>query len=630
MRKREFSRRVVAAALAGVMAVGTFMTLPQSNVRAQEQETAVELQAASDTALPREYTISNVREFKDFVSLASAGNNFANVVVKLTNNIVFDNTPDNYTSIPYFAGIFDGCGYTISGIYQKWGNGIFNTISETAEIRNLYVQDCTFDVKGYIANHGDSVGAILGWAYGGTIRNCHTVNVTVKVAEGNYVGGILGESAKVGYKSGQVDIINCSVQGGSVSINNKSRGEQYAGSLAGSCQSIYNSWSTTSVNSNNYGLDDHYVGGLAGWVIDMQNCFFAGTVKGGTNITEDPGPRAKKDPVVGALAGYGRQIVENNYCLEGAYSTMFGELDCSAETNKTYTAAYMQSQAFLNQMNANIGDRTDWMLWEKRAESVYPVHVYGIPLANCSVTLSVPSAEYTGEEISPAVSVIYNGKALTQDVDYRVLYANNIEVGQASVVVIGEGMYMGSALLPFTIEKATPKLSYVSAYKVTYGQRGFVLNLNRNGAENEITFTSSNPKVVSVSDKGTVTVLRPGKATVTMHLLACDHYKTADYKISFTVKPAKPSVYVSSKNRNLTMTWYRDTLVSGYELQYSTNKSFKKHVKKVTFKKNKTVKKVAKKLKKGRKYYVRIRSYKTVSGKKLYSSWSAKRTIKIK
>ncbi len=619
MRKREFSRRVVAAALAGVMAVGTFMTLPQSNVRAQEQETAVELQAASDTALPREYTISNVREFKDFVSLASAGNNFANVVVKLTNNIVFDNTPDNYTSIPYFAGIFDGCGYTISGIYQKQGNGIFKKISETAEIRNLYVQDCTFDVKGY-----DSVGTILGWADGGTIRNCHTVNVTVKVADGNYVGGILGESDKYG----DVNMINCSVQGGSVSVTNKSRGEQYAGGLAGSCWSIYNSWSTTSVNSNNYGLDDHYVGGLAGWVTYMQNCYFAGTVKGSSIYTEHS--TFKHDPVVGALAGHGRKIVENNYCLEGAYSTMFGELDCSAETNKTYTAAYMQSQAFLNQMNANIGDRTDWMLWEKRAESVYPVHVYGVSLANCSVALPVPSVEYTGEEIKPAVSVSYNGRALTENVDYKVTYANNTEVGQASVVVIGEGMYMGSALLPFTIEKATPKVSYVSAYKVTYGQRGFVLSLNRNGAENEITFTSSNPKVVSVSDKGTVTVLRPGKATVTMHLLACDHYKTADYKISFTVKPAKPSVYVSSKNRNLTMTWYRDTLVSGYELQYSTNKSFKKHVKKVTFKKNKTVKKVAKKLKKGRKYYVRIRSYKTVSGKKLYSSWSAKRTVKIK
>ena len=37
-----------------------------------------------------------------------------------------------------------------------------------------------------------------------------------------------------------------------------------------------------------------------------------------------------------------------------------------------------------------------------------------------------------------------------------------------------------------------------------------------------------------------------------------------------------------------------------------------------------------KKLSKGKKYYVRIRTYKTVNGKKIYSDWSAVKSVKVK
>ena len=65
----------------------------------------------------------------------------------------------------------------------------------------------------------------------------------------------------------------------------------------------------------------------------------------------------------------------------------------------------------------------------------------------------------------------------------------------------------------------------------------------------------------------------------------------------------------------------------GYQIQYSTNKKFKKGNKSSnTTKLSKTVKK----LKSKKKYYVRIRTYRTVNGKKIYSNWSKVKNIKVK
>lgn len=75
--------------------------------------------------------------------------------------------------------------------------------------------------------------------------------------------------------------------------------------------------------------------------------------------------------------------------------------------------------------------------------------------------------------------------------------------------------------------------------------------------------------------------------------------------------------------------------VTGYQIQVSTSSKFKK-AKTKTYKvsKQKTTSKTIKSLKSKKKYYVRIRTYKTakVNGKTTtkYSSWSAKKTIKVK
>ena len=65
---------------------------------------------------------------------------------------------------------------------------------------------------------------------------------------------------------------------------------------------------------------------------------------------------------------------------------------------------------------------------------------------------------------------------------------------------------------------------------------------------------------------------------------------------------------------------------AGYEYSYDTSKKFKSA-------KSKSAKKTSltlTKLKKKKTYYVRVRAYKTVNGAKIYSSWSAVKSVKIK
>ena len=107
--------------------------------------------------------------------------------------------------------------------------------------------------------------------------------------------------------------------------------------------------------------------------------------------------------------------------------------------------------------------------------------------------------------------------------------------------------------------------------------------------------------------------------------------KPSTTKNTETVKPKKTSIKKLSKGKKkFTVTWAKVRGVKGYQIQYSSNKKFKKNNKSVTVTKQKTTKATVKKLKSKKKYYVRVRTYKTVNGKKIYSSWSKVKSVKTK
>ena len=108
-------------------------------------------------------------------------------------------------------------------------------------------------------------------------------------------------------------------------------------------------------------------------------------------------------------------------------------------------------------------------------------------------------------------------------------------------------------------------------------------------------------------------------------------YKDLKGTATFTIKPGKvQNVSVkSSKKKQLTVKWKKDTSIQGYEVQYSTSKKFKNAKTKKIAGKSKTGV-TLKKLKSGKMHYVRMRSYKVSDGRKLYSAWSSKKKVRIR
>lgn len=120
--------------------------------------------------------------------------------------------------------------------------------------------------------------------------------------------------------------------------------------------------------------------------------------------------------------------------------------------------------------------------------------------------------------------------------------------------------------------------------------------------------------------------IKPGKATVqiTARRGNTNPY-TGSKKITFLICPQKSAITsVKARKGLITVQWKKSSSGKGYQVQYSTDKNFKKTVGTVRIGKIKTAKTIIRKVKKGVRYYVRVR---TVSDKAV-SAWSAVKTVK--
>lgn len=174
-------------------------------------------------------------------------------------------------------------------------------------------------------------------------------------------------------------------------------------------------------------------------------------------------------------------------------------------------------------------------------------------------------------------------------------------------------------------------ITAASAVKKAVNSKVFSLKASTNG-NGALSYTSSNPKVATVSRSGNVTVKSIGTAKITIKAAATSTYKAATKTVSVTVTPKKASlVKVSAAGaKKVKLSWKKDKTVSGYRIAYSYSKNFKSSVKTVMVKKNTKIAATLTKLKKGNTLYVKVRAYKTVGGKRIYGSYSTPKKVKIK
>ena len=188
-----------------------------------------------------------------------------------------------------------------------------------------------------------------------------------------------------------------------------------------------------------------------------------------------------------------------------------------------------------NSYPINAGEYIAKVVYEATGEYDEAVATDGFTILQKTLTRDMFSSiyiiepEYTGYPVEFDIFAA-NNAPLTDD-DYSIEYENNINVGIATVKIIGNGNYTGTITETFTINKGTPEIVVsTTTYVKTYGDAGFNLNAWATIAGTLI-YTADDSGVVSVDAAGNVTILKAGTGEITISMDGSDNYNAAESKV---------------------------------------------------------------------------------------------------
>ena len=158
---------------------------------------------------------------------------------------------------------------------------------------------------------------------------------------------------------------------------------------------------------------------------------------------------------------------------------------------------------------------------------------------------AIADQTYTGSALTPKVVVKAGSKVLTQNVDYTVLYSNNVNVGTASVKITGKGSYKGSytenfKIVACSIAQATCSRIADQTYSGKAIQPTFTVSYKNRTLRKGTDYTVSFKDNVKI---GTATVIITGKGNF-------EGTKEITFKITepseITVEPIADQTYTGS------------------------------------------------------------------------------------
>ena len=188
-------------------------------------------------------------------------------------------------------------------------------------------------------------------------------------------------------------------------------------------------------------------------------------------------------------------------------------------------------------------------------EVTFEVLPKSIKSESISVSLNQSSFKYTGNKIEPVVTIKDGEKTLTKDVDYKVSFDNNINIGENTgiITIIGKGNYYENTTKNFSI---TPKEVQEIIFEngnltKTYGDGSFPRAVTHSKGNGTIKYTSSDESVAEVNEENGMVTIKGAGTTI----IKATASETADYDESFatytlTVNKKKISftAYVHSKD----------------------------------------------------------------------------------
>lgn len=174
------------------------------------------------------------------------------------------------------------------------------------------------------------------------------------------------------------------------------------------------------------------------------------------------------------------------------------------------------------------------------------------------------------------------------------------------IKTITDGMFYCCKYLNITIPKS---VTYIGE-KAFYIDADFEYNYGKN-IKTVVTVLNKNCEIYDDENTISGTVLGYNNSTATKY--------AEKFGKTVSLKSAKRN------GSDITVSWKKAKKVDGYQLQFSTNKKFKK-AKTLTIKKANITSKSISKIKANKKYYVRVRAFKKVKvdnkTKKFYTGWT--------
>ena len=266
-------------------------------------------------------------------------------------------------------------------------------------------------------------------------------------------------------------------------------------------------------------------------------------------------------------------------------------------------------------------------------------HIYRILNNYCEITLDSDTYYYTGKEIRPKVSAVYNNSKLkdrmelTEGVHYTVEYSDNIEAGTGTVTLkgINSNYFGGMKKKTFNIVKTVPIIDGVKATGTTYNSVKVAWNKN-NYVNGYVLYRYDDAKkswvrLTKISNPNTTSYTVTGLASAKQHQIAVKGYLTIDGKevgspklsiVKATTNPGVVSNFKASgyTTNSVKLTWNKVNGAEGY-IVYRYNPSNKGWIR---LTKTKGTSYTATGLASGTSYKFAVKSYITLNGKEFGGS----------
>lgn len=296
----------------------------------------------------------------------------------------------------------------------------------------------------------------------------------------------------------------------------------------------------------------------------------AGNYEGSREMTFDIVQRNVADCQISAIPGQkwtGKPVAPAVTVKNGSVSLVSGT---------DYTVEYVNNTDVTDKAEAIITGQGNYT----GSITVYFSISRSIVSISTATISAIPAQTYAmGAEIKPSVNVVYDGMELTEDKDYTVSYANNIDAGTAEVTVTGSGYYSGSktvsfAIEPFDVSKGSIKLESDSFVYNGKAQIPVVTGIEI-GSDVQITDMSSFD--VAYADNinvGTAKITLTAKNNTNFKGSVTANYRITEADISAAIAVAEAAVYQGTALKPaVKVTLGGANLVDGkdYEVAYSNN-----------------------------------------------------------